>query len=77
MARLACLSARLATNLHAIGIDDKTIQAILRHSNLGLTMNIYAKSVSSAQTAAMDALGDQFRTETCNDLATSRPQIIN
>ncbi|MGB8543101.1 MAG: tyrosine-type recombinase/integrase [Candidatus Acidiferrales bacterium] len=67
----------LATNLHAIGIDDKTIQAILRHSNLGLTMNIYVKSVSSAQTAAMDALGDHFKSESCNDLATSRPQIIN
>jgi len=67
----------LATNLHAIGIDDKTIQAILRHSNVGLTMNIYVKSVSSAQTAAMDALREQFKTETCNDLATSRPQAIN
>ena len=30
----------LATNLHALGVDDKTIQAILRHSNVGLTINI-------------------------------------
>jgi integrase len=36
----------LATNLHALGVDDKTIQAILRHSNIGITHNIYIKSVS-------------------------------
>jgi site-specific recombinase XerD len=30
----------LATNLHALGVDDKTIQAILRHSNVSLTQNI-------------------------------------
>lgn len=30
----------LATNLHAIHVDDKTIQAILRHPNIGLTMNV-------------------------------------
>jgi len=36
----------LATNLGALGVEDKTIQAILRHSNIGLTMNIYVKSVA-------------------------------
>lgn len=50
----------LATNLHALGIDDKTIQAILRHSNVSLTMNVYVKSVSESQTAAMDALSEKF-----------------
>jgi hypothetical protein len=30
----------LATNLHDLGVDHKTIQAILRHSNVALTMNI-------------------------------------
>lgn len=58
----------LATNLHALGVDDKTIQAILRHSNVGLTMNVYVKSVSESQVSAMDALSQKF--ETCNDLAT-------
>jgi integrase len=38
----------LATNLHGLGVDDKTIQAILRHSNIGLTMNVYVKSVSES-----------------------------
>jgi integrase len=67
----------LATNLHSIGIDDKTIQAILRHSNVGLTMNVYVKSVTQSQVNAMDALGTQFTAETCNELATNRPYAIN
>lgn len=58
----------LATNLHALGVDDKAIQAILRHSNIGLTMNIYVKSVHESQVSAMDALGEKLGP--CNDLAT-------
>jgi hypothetical protein len=49
-------------------VDDKTIQAILRHSNVGLTMNVYVKSVSESQVSAMDALSEKLGT--CNDLAT-------
>ena len=56
-----------ATNLHALGVEDKTIQAILRHSNVGLTMNVYVKSVSESQVSAMDALSEKLGT--CNDLA--------
>jgi integrase len=59
----------LATNLHALGVDDKTIQAILRHSNIGLTMNIYVKSVSESQVNAMDTLSENL--DLCNVSATS------
>jgi integrase len=59
----------LATNLHALGVDDKTIQAILRHSNIGLTMNVYVKSVNESQVSAMDALSEKL--EMCNVHATS------
>jgi hypothetical protein len=31
----------------------------------------------SAQTAAMDALGDQFAAGTCNDLATFGKSLVN
>ena len=62
----------LATNLHALGVEDKTIQAILRHSNVGLTMNVYVKSVSESQVSAMDALGEKLGTY--NQLATKRIQ---
>jgi integrase len=58
----------LATNLHALGVDDKTIRAILQHSNVGLTMNVYVKSVSESQVNAMDALSEKMGI--CNDLAT-------
>jgi len=50
----------LATNLHKLGVADKDIQAILRHSNLGLTMNVYVKSVNESQVNAMDSLSETF-----------------
>ncbi|MGB2645461.1 MAG: site-specific integrase [Candidatus Acidiferrum sp.] len=62
----------LATNLHALGVDGKTIQAILRHSTLALTMNIYVKSVSESQTTALDSLSEKF--DLCNESATRRVQ---
>ena len=65
----------LATNLHALGVDDKTIQAILRHSNVSLTMNVYVKSVSESQVSAMDALSEKFDSA-CNDLATPQTKRI-
>lgn len=46
----------LATNLHRLGVPDKTIQAILRHSNLSTTMNSYVKSVPADASAAMRKL---------------------
>ena len=39
---------------------DNDIQAILRHSNIGITMNIYVKSVAESQVDAMDLLGEEF-----------------
>ena len=65
----------LATNLHALGVADKEIQAILRHSNVNLTMNIYVKSVGESQVNAMDALS--ARLGTCNDLATDGKEFVN
>ena len=64
----------LATNLHGLGVDDKSIQAILRHSNVGLTMNVYVKSVSEWQVNAMDTLSEKLGT--CNDFATSGSNLI-
>jgi integrase len=64
----------LATNLHTLGVDDKTIQAILRHSNIGITQNIYIKSVNESQVSAMDSLSEKF--EICNDHATKQTRVI-
>jgi hypothetical protein len=54
----------LATNPHALGVHDQTSQAILRHSNVGLTMNVCVKSVSESQVTAMDTLSEKLRTST-------------
>ena len=46
----------LATNLHRLGVPDKTIQAILRNADLSTTMNSYVKTVSADTMAAMHSL---------------------
>lgn len=46
----------LATNLHDLGIADKTIQAILRHANVAVTQNSYIKTLDSQSIAAMRQL---------------------
>jgi integrase len=65
----------LATNLHALGVDDKTIQAILRHSDISITQKIYIKSLNESQVTAMDSLSEKFAT--CNVLATNRQKRAN
>jgi hypothetical protein len=65
----------LATNLHALGVKDKDIPAILRHSNVGLTLNIHIKSVTESQVSAMDVLSEKL--ETRNDLATRSQTRVN
>jgi len=43
----------LATNLKEIGIQDKTIQATLRHADYATTMNSYVKLVPKSVMSAM------------------------
>jgi integrase len=65
----------LATNLHTLGVDDKTIQAILRHSNISVTQNIYIKSVNKSQVNAMDTLSENL--DLCTVRATSEGRPVN
>jgi site-specific recombinase XerD len=51
-----CLRLRAVTNLHSLGVDDKTIQGILRHSSLATTPAIYIKVIPSDVQAAMNRL---------------------
>lgn len=46
----------LATFLHAQGVDDKTIQAILRHENVATTQKAYIKTVPESVRNAMAAV---------------------
>jgi integrase len=53
---MARFQTRLATNLHDLGVPDKTIQAILRHANVAVTQNNYIKTLDSQSIAAMRQL---------------------
>jgi integrase len=46
----------LGTNLHDSGVQDKTIQAILRHSNVFVTQSYYIKTRQKAGVDAMKKL---------------------
>lgn len=46
----------LATNLHRLGVQDKVIQAILRHSNVSVTQACYIKTIDSDVVNAMQKL---------------------
>jgi integrase len=46
----------LATFLHAQGIDDKTIQALLRHENISTTQKSYIKTIPASVRNAMAAV---------------------
>lgn len=51
----------LATNLFKLGVPDKTIQTIMRHSNMSTTMMFYVKTSSDDSIAAMARLGRAWR----------------
>lgn len=46
----------LASNLNRLGVDDSVIQAILRHSNVGVTQRCYIKTTSQDAVIAMQRL---------------------
>jgi len=54
----------LGTNLYALGVNEKTVQAILRHADVGTTMTYYVKSLSGDSVRAMAAL-DNILCSTC------------
>jgi integrase len=62
----------LATNLHRLGVDDKTIQAILRHSNVAVTQACYIKTVSADAIAAMQQLESAIPFSHCSQQPASK-----
>jgi integrase len=45
-----------ATRLHEAGVQDRIIQALMRHSSMSVTMRHYVKAMPEANIAAMDKL---------------------
>jgi integrase len=53
----------LATNLNRIGVDVRTIQAILRHSNINTTLSFYVKTSSADSVSALRRLEKEMGNE--------------
>lgn len=68
----------LATNLHQMGVEDREIQAILRHSDIRVTQSIYIKSVAAAQISAMDLISAALKEKlTCNVTCNAERKSVN
>ena len=57
----------LGSNLYRLGVQDKVIQAILRHSNVNVTLAYYIKSASSDVLAAMGRFEQELSVQTVQD----------
>ena len=76
--RLACFPPRTRNhNLHRLGVNDKRIQAILRHSNVSTTMNIYVKPVSTDSTAAMKLLESALCANCAPEATPTAQRMLN
>jgi integrase len=62
----------VATNLYRIGVSARTIQAILRHSNVTTTLSFYVKTSGADAVAAMERL----EREMSNDWATPKTIVV-
>ena len=65
-------SGAALTNLHRLGVDDKTIQAILRHSNVAVTHACYIKTVSADAIAAMQQFESAIPFSHCSQQSPSK-----
>ena len=67
----------LATNLHCLGISDKTIQRILRHANVSVTQSCYIKTADSEVEEAMQQLERSLEyAPKVHLLAAPRPRLM-
>lgn len=51
-----CFRRSLASNLYALGVKPKVIQAILRHSDIAATLGFYVETPESESREALDKL---------------------
>ena len=56
MARVACFQAASRNDPARQGVDDVTIQGVLRHSDVSVTRRCYIEALPSQHVAAMNAL---------------------
>src|ERR1051326_7232043 len=58
----------LASNLYRLGVPDKTIQKILRHSDVSVTLGYYIKSTSLDVVEAMDKLEENLAAKSAGQI---------
>ena len=56
-----------STNLYRLGVMPKTIQEILRHSNVSVTETYYIKPTSSDADTAMEKYEQEITAQTLQD----------
>jgi len=77
----------LGSNLYHLGVPEKVIQAILRHSNVSVTMTYYVKPLAQDGCDAITLLAEQVQEKTAiqsirdtngtvNQAAAARPPVI-
>lgn len=64
----------LASTLYGLGVDDLTVQQILRHKDVQVTRDQYIKTSSDQSIAAMAKLESAFG-ESCADCITGKEYI--
>lgn len=68
----------LATNLHRLGVQDKVIQAILRHANVSVTQRCYIKTADPDAVSAMQKLehATTMQLESTIKKSAGRPPVM-
>jgi hypothetical protein len=61
----------LGTNLYCLGVPDKVIQAILRHSNVNVTLGYYVKPQTTDVVAAMGRFEEEIAAHNFGDTKSS------
>jgi hypothetical protein len=67
----------LGTNLYHLGVPDKVIQRILRHSNVNVTLDYYVKPMSGDVLSAMANLEENFEKETAAQALRDSDRTLN
>ena len=63
----------LGTHLSFLGVNVKTAQELLRHANVGVTLNLYTQAVSSQKRDANTKIGELLLASTANSAKPSAP----
>jgi integrase len=50
----------LASNLYGMGVQPKVIQAIMRHSDIGITLGYYVQTPTEETRAAIEKIEEMF-----------------